>query len=84
MYRLTDVRFRCMCCEHVIQDKRVTDVRKQIEDTQQTNDLKNKLELKLKHAQQNRDNIVKEIQERLKEHVSYSDLHVMSRLVLFV
>lgn len=48
----------------------MADVRKQMEDTQYSNDLKTKLESKLKHAQQNRDSIVKEIQERLKEHVS--------------
>ncbi len=46
------------------------DVRKQMEDIQQSIDLKVKLESKLKHAQENRELIVKEIQERLKEHVS--------------
>jgi len=41
-----------------------------MEDTQQSNELKIKLESKLKHAQENRELIVKEITERLKEHVS--------------
>ncbi len=50
----------------------MADVRKQMEDTQHSNDLRIKLESKLKHAQENRDSIVKEIQERLKEHVSRS------------
>lgn len=47
------------------------EVRKQMEDSNQSNDcLKVKLETKLTNAQKNRELMVKEIQERLKEHVS--------------
>ena len=59
-----------------------------MEDSNQSNDcLKTKLENKLTNAQKNRELIVKEIQERLKEHVSHgcrrSDLfssHLLSNL----
>lgn len=54
----------------------MADVRKQMEEGKNSTELSIKLETKLKHAQDNRDAIVKELQERLKEHVSHLSIDI--------